>query len=458
MNERKLRCFVVFLGFVLFLNESTCKSEDSRPNVVLIMCDDLGFEGISIYGSESYETPNLDTLAKQGMYFSHAYSTPICTPSRVQIMTGKYNFRNYVKFGFLDPSQKTFANYLLDAGYQTGICGKWQLGGDLDRVRGFGFESHCLWHLDGRDSRYWNPRIARNGKLFTELEDSFGPDVMTDFACEFIEHERKQPFLLYYPMTLPHWPFVPTPDSKAGGTRRRSGEYDGRPGGEEYFPDMVNYLDKLVGRIVNTLRDTGQLENTLILFTCDNGCAINITSEYKGRQIKGGKASLPDNGTHVAMVAHWPKYIRQGINKTQLVDFTDILPTLCDLAEIPLPTTASDGFSLRPIFVDKGVSGREGVYCHYTRNGFPKPPTNDEKRQAAIDKQDQQIEQKLAGTFVRTARYKLYGDGRFYDVRKDVEEKQALADLTEKQNRVRLALQTVHEKMPSWQYFASPQN
>ena len=233
MNERKLRCFVVFLGFVLFLNESTCKSEDSRPNVVLIMCDDLGFEGISIYGSESYETPNLDTLAKQGMYFSHAYSTPICTPSRVQIMTGKYNFRNYVKFGFLDPSQKTFANYLLDAGYQTGICGKWQLGGDLDRVRGFGFESHCLWHLDGRDSRYWNPRISRNGKLLTDLEDSFGPDVMTDFACEFIEHERKQPFLLYYPMTLPHWPFVPTPDSKAGGTRRRSGEYDGRPGGEE---------------------------------------------------------------------------------------------------------------------------------------------------------------------------------------------------------------------------------
>jgi len=458
MNERRLRCFCVLLGFVVFLNGSVGKAEDDRPNIVLIMCDDLGFEGVSIYGSTTYETPNLDLLARQGMYFAHAYSTPICTPSRVQIMTGKYNFRNYVKFGLLAPSQKTFANYLRDAGYRTGICGKWQLGGDLDTIRGFGFDSHCLWHLDGRDSRYWNPRISQNGNLLTDLKDSFGPDVMTDFACEFIDQQRKQPFLLYYPMTLPHWPFVPTPDSEDGGSRTRSGEYDGRPGGEEYFPEMVHYLDKLVGRIVRTLRDSGQLDNTLILFTCDNGCAINITSEYKGRQIKGGKASLPDNGTHVALVAHWPRHIAQGINKTQLVDFTDILPTLCDIAEIPLDASASDGFSLLPVFVDKTTSGREWVYCHYIRNGFPKRLADEAKRQGAIDKQNQQIEQKLAGTFARTVRYKLYGDGRFYDIRNDVNEKELLASLTKKQEKIRLTLQRVHDQMPAWQYFANPRN
>ena len=458
MNQRRLPSFCVLIVFVLCLIGSVGKGDDSRPNIVLIMCDDMGFEGVSIYGSKSYETPNLDSLARRGMYFAHAYSTPICTPSRVQIMTGKYNFRNYVKFGMLDPSQKTFANYLRDAGYRTAICGKWQLGGDLETVRGFGFDSHCLWHLDGRDSRYWDPRISQNGKLRTNLNDSFGPDVMTTFACDFIDKEAGQPFLLYYPMTLPHWPFVPTPDSEDGGSRTRNGEYDGRPGGEEYFPDMVNYLDKLVGRIVRKLRDTGQLDNTLILFTCDNGCAINITSEYKGRQIKGGKASLPDNGTHVAMIAHWPEHISQGINKDQLVDFTDILPTLCDIAEVPLDNSASDGFSLRPVFVDKKESGRDWVYCHYIRNGFPKRPMDEDKRQVAIDKQNQQIEQKLAGTFARTARYKLYGDGRFYDVRKDWDEKKLLENPTKRQKQIRLTLQSVHEQMPAWQYFANPQN
>ena len=94
---------------------------------------------------------------------------------------------------------------------------------------------------------------------------------MTDFACDFIQQDRDNPFLLYFPMSLPHWPFVPTPDSDQGGSRDRSGKYDGRAGGEEYFPDMVNYLDKLTGRIVRALETSKQLENTLIIFTCDNG-------------------------------------------------------------------------------------------------------------------------------------------------------------------------------------------
>ena len=312
----------------------------TRPNVVLIMCDDMGYEGVSVYGSSTYDTPNLDGLAKSGLYFKHAYSTPICTPSRVQIMTGKYNFRNYVKFGLLDASQKTFANYLQEVGYETAICGKWQLGGDSSTVRKFGFSTHCLWHLDGRDSRYWNPRISRDGELLENLDKSFGPDVMTDFACDFIQQDRDNPFLLYFPMSLPHWPFVPTPDSDQGGSRDRSGKYDGRAGGEEYFPDMVNYLDKLTGRIVRALETSKQLENTLIIFTCDNGCAINITSEMKGRKIKGGKASLPDNGTHVAMIAHWPEGIpekRNGSFNRQHAYLPDFMATCIDLSGAAYP-------------------------------------------------------------------------------------------------------------------------
>ncbi len=429
---------------------------ETRPNVVLIMCDDMGYEGVSVYGSSTYDTPNLDSLAKSGLYFKHAYSTPICTPSRVQIMTGRYNFRNYVKFGLLDTSQKTFANYLQEVGYETAICGKWQLGGDSATVRKFGFSTHCLWHLDGRDSRYWNPRISRNGELLDNLEESFGPDVMTDFACEFIQQDRDNPFLLYFPMSLPHWPFVPTPDSDQGGSRDRSGKYDGRAGGEEYFPDMVNYLDKLTGRIVKALETSKQIDNTLIIFTCDNGCAINITSEMKGRKIKGGKASLPDNGTHVAMIAHWPAQFSKGVDKSTLVDFTDILPTLCDVAGVESEEVVTDGHSLLPLFNGTGSSGREWVYCHYIRNGFPRRPQDEMKQSEIRKKQDKLIEQKMAGSFARTARYKLYADGRFYDIQRDVEERQELTNVEGKQLEIRKELQSVHDRMPKWAYFAQP--
>lgn len=446
-------------GLCLVLLSVVARGNDERPNIVLIMCDDMGYEGVSIYGAETYSTPHLDQLARDGIYFQHAYSTPICTPSRVQIMTGKYNFRNYIKFGLLASGQKTFANYLADAGYATAVCGKWQLGGDMKTVRDFGFQSHCLWHLDGRDSRYWNPRISKNGELLTGLNNAFGPDVMTDFACEFIQAEREEPFLLYYPMTLPHWPFVPTPDSKSGGSRERSGKYDGRAGGEEYFPDMVQYLDKLVGRIVASLRDSEQLENTLLIFTCDNGCAVNIVSEMNGRTIKGGKAFLPDNGTHVAMVAHWPEsFFKVGNNKDQLVDFTDILPTLCDAGGIDVEDSLVDGYSLMPVFLQGCPSGRQWVYCHYIRNGFPQEPSNNQRRLAVIKKQDQLIANKAAGTFVRDTRYKLYGDGRFYDVRKDVNETRGLEELNAKQASIYEAFQKVHARMPQWQYFAPSDN
>ena len=125
-GARLLLCFALAGGLVRTPSTAAAKP----PNIILIMVDDLGYEGVSAYGSPTYKTPHLDKLAAGGMLFNHCYSTPICTPSRVQLMTGKYNFRNYRRFGFLDPSQVTFANVLRNAGYQTTIAGKWQLGGD----------------------------------------------------------------------------------------------------------------------------------------------------------------------------------------------------------------------------------------------------------------------------------------------------------------------------------------
>ena len=429
-----------------------------RPNIILIMVDDLGYEGVSSYGSTHYQTPNLDRLAAEGMLFNHCYSTPICTPSRVQLMTGQYNFRNYIKFGHLDTNQTTFGNILRDAGYQTSIAGKWQLGGDARTVKQFGFDKFCLWHIGGRDSRYWEPRIVQNGVLRSDVKDRFGPDVMCDFVVDTIKKRKKSPFFVYWPMCSPHWPFVPTPDSPAGGSRQRLGKYDGKQGGVEYFDDMVNYLDKLVGRVVETLDSEGIRDNTLILFTCDNGCATNIRSELKGRVIQGGKASLPDAGTHVALVANWPARIRKGQVVNDLVDFTDFLPTVTEAAGGKLPANAmTDGRSFLKLL--QGEAGlfqpREWIYCHYMRNGAKVKPAKPEKVAAELKKQRLAKAGKTMGRFARTQRYKLYEDGRFYDVLHDVKEKKPLVagNAGGEVEEIRKMLKGVHDSMPKWKAF-----
>lgn len=427
-----------------------------RPNIVLIMVDDLGYEGISAYGSPSYRTPHLDQLASQGVLFNHCYSTPICTPSRVQIMTGQYNFRNYIKFGHLARSQKTFANLLQQAGYQTAIAGKWQLGGDAGTVKEFGFDAYCLWHLNGRESRYWEPRIETNGVLRKDVADRFGPDVMCDFVVDVIEKRQQKPFFIYWPMCSPHWPFVPTPDSPVGGSRERSGQYDGKKGGTEYFDDMVNYLDKLVGRVVKTLDNEGIRDNTLILFTCDNGCATNIRSVMKGREIVGGKASLPDAGTHVSLVANWPSQIKAGRRVNELVDFTDFLPTLIEAAGTSVPADIkTDGQSFLPVLRGQSHKPRDWIFCHYIRNGVKMKPTNPKQVQSVLMKQKLAKEKKLMGRFARNQTYKLYEDGRFYDVSKDVLEQHPLPLKKDSSERakIRTMLQQVHDSMPAWKSF-----
>ena len=446
---------LTFLGAVL-LSYLTLSAADQRPNIVMIMCDDMGYEGVSAYGSPTYKTPQLDRLASGGMLFQHCYSTPICTPSRVQLMTGKYNFRNYTRFGKLANGQVTFGNILKQAGYKTAIAGKWQLGGGGDAVRAFGFDKYCLWNIEGRESRYWEPRILQNDTLREDVADRFGPDVACDFLVDFIRESHKDPFFVYYPMMLPHWPFVPTPDSKPGGSRQRLGMYDGQKGGVEYFPDMVAYVDKLVGRLDRTLEEVGVRENTLLLFTCDNGCATNIRSVMGSRQIKGGKASLPDNGTHVALVASWPGVIKPKQVSQALVDFTDFVPTLAAVGKTTVPAGfVTDGHSFVDVLRGESQGEREWVFCHYSRNGTPARPADKEKVAQALEKQAKAKQAKTMGRFARTERYKLYEDGRFYNIKNDVQEVRPIAPGkgSTAAEAARRQLQSIHDQMPPWQPF-----
>jgi arylsulfatase A len=403
--------FSIFIIITFFLNTGCAAQKESvqKPNIILIMADDVGTECFNLYGGQEYKTPNLDSLANSGKLFTHCYSQPLCTPSRVQIMTGRYNNRNYKGFGWLDPKEITFANVLKSNGYSTCIAGKWQLGGNAEKIQDFGFDRHCLWNMhkyakDDKDGmrdpegwlqRYDNPTLFQNGQWQRPGKDKFGPDECTKFICDFIE-KQNTPFLVYYPMILPHSPFVPTPSSKS---RTQSNKQN--------FIDMTEYIDKLVGKILHSLEKSGKRKDTIIIFTSDNGTHKSIGSKTIKGQVKGAKASMTDAGTHVPMVINWPEKISPSVCK-QITDFSDILPTLVDLAAAKLPKELHiDGVSLLPTLMDKKKNHRDTIFCYYWDYG-----RNPNKARA----------------FVRNHKYKLYDDNSLYDVENDRLEKSKLTD------------------------------
>ena len=365
----------------LLLGAFTAQAND-QPNIILIMADDMGYEALSSNGSESCKSPNLDKLAAKGVRFTNCFSNPICTPSRAKLMTGQYNVRNYVKFGWLDREQTTFAHQLKAAGYATAIAGKWQLGRDKDSPQHFGFEQSCLWqhtrsgrsNEDGKniDRRFVNPQLEFNGveKDFTNGE--YGPQVCTDFICDFIDKNKKKPFLVYYPMILTHCPFDPTPDSTDWDPKRLgSTTYKGdRNDPQRHFRDMVAYADKAVGQIVSQLGKSGVRDNTLIIFTGDNGTDTPIVTPWNGKKVLGGKGTMSDTGTRVPLIVNWPAGIRKaGRVVDDLVEFTDVFPTICEVTTAKLPENhPGDGASIVPVLRNQaGARKKDWVYIWYRK-------------------------------------------------------------------------------------------
>ena len=365
----------------LLLGAFTAQAND-QPNIILIMADDMGYEALSSNGSESCKSPNLDKLAAKGVRFTNCFSNPICTPSRVKLMTGQYNVRNYVKFGWLDREQTTFAHQLKAAGYATAIAGKWQLGRDKDSPQHFGFEQSCLWqhtrsgrsNEDGKniDRRFVNPQLEFNGveKDFTNGE--YGPQVCTDFICDFIDKNKKKPFLVYYPMILTHCPFDPTPDSTDWDPKRLgSTTYKGdRNDPQRHFRDMVAYADKAVGQIVSQLEKSGVRDNTLIIFTGDNGTDTPIVTPWNGKKVVGGKGTMSDTGTRVPLIVNWPAGIRKaGRAVDDLVEFTDVFPTICEVTNAKLPKNhPGDGASIVPVLRNQADARRKDwIYIWYRK-------------------------------------------------------------------------------------------
>lgn len=374
--------FFVVINCVL-MTQACAGDFPKKPNIVLIMADDMGYECLSVNGSDDYKTPRLDALAREGINYMQCFSNPLCTPSRVKIMTGLYNKRNYVKFGVLERSQVTFAHELKKRGYATAIAGKWQLDKDPYAAKHFGFDEWCLWQNTRRkekagtkfDSRYPNPNLEINGKEVDFRNGEYGPDVCADFICDFIEKNKNQPFLAYYPMILPHCPYDVTPDSKGwNSSSPGSKKYEGVGGPKvlkSNFADMVHYVDKIVGRIDDQLRRLGLRENTILIFTGDNGTGPPVSSKWKNRTIDAGKKYLKDSGIRVPLVISWPTVIKPRVEKNELVDFSDFFPTMLELADGDLPKSYSgDGESLVPSIKDTGNRKKDFVYIWYQGKSY----------------------------------------------------------------------------------------
>jgi arylsulfatase A len=427
--KRKIDFLLPFLIILLLILYPICIYSSTKvdnlesPNIVLIMADDVGCEILGCYGGTSYKTPNIDNLAETGIRFTHCYSTPLCSPSRVTIMTGRYTFRTTEKWGFIPPSENTFGHILKSAGYATALAGKWQmclLNTDPMHVMKMGFDENCCfgWH---EGSRYYQPHIWQNGKILNDVADRFGPDVYCEFLIDFITKNKDRPFLAYYPMAVAH---EITNDLETPPPTGPDGRY-------QSYQELIEYMDILVGRIIKALERLELRDNTLILFTTDNGTPREFITRFENgnyikepiiskkgdESVRGGKGRLTDAGTHVPLIANWSGVSPAGKVCDDLIDFSDFMPTLAELARAQIPQNITiDGTSFAAQLQGKTARPREWIYTQWEGKSW-----------------------------IRTKRWKLYSSGLLYDMTNDPSESFAIkpSDDTEESAQIREKLQTV---------------
>jgi arylsulfatase A-like enzyme len=343
---------------ILLLAVSTlCGAQ--KPNIIFILVDDLGKKWVSCYGAEDIKTPHIDKLAKDGMLFHNVYSMPQCTPSRVTLLTGQYpqrhgwvNHWDVPRWGaraHFDPSMyPSLGKVMKSAGYSTCVAGKWQIDDFRIEPRSLaeaGFDQWCMWtggeggNLKQSSKRYWDPYIFQGDKSQTHI-DKFGPDLYAQFIFDFITNKKDESFFIYWPMALTHGPLVHTPLNP-----------DARSKMDKHIA-MVRYTDHLVKQLRDHLEKHKLSENTLVIFTTDNGTSGSISGRRNGTLVRGGKTKLTENGISAPFIACWPAKIKPDQSTQALVDFSDILPTFAEMAGIKVDAKGIDGISFLSALTD----------------------------------------------------------------------------------------------------------
>jgi len=389
----------LFLGCVIFVVWLPCSDGFSanvarRPNIVFFMADDLGWGELGCYGQQKINTPRIDRLAAQGMRFTQAYSgSHVCAPSRSVLMTGLHSGHTPVRANgagkHLYADDVTVAEVLKSAGYATGIFGKWGLGNETTPGRPTlqGFDTF-MGQLEQVHAHFYYPYwIWRNNKPFLMPENEgrrrqrYVHDEMFAGVLDFVREHRGEPFFLYVPCILPHVELVVPEESEVPyrGKFPKMAIPDPRPGylgskdGYTTFAGMVSRMDRDVGRLLDLIAKLGLDDDTLFIFTSDNGGQggnwKGMTDFFTGNgPLRGYKGSFHEGGIRVPMIARWPGHTAAGTTSDLQLCFQDVLPTVAAVAGV-VPPENIDGISFLPTLTGKGKQQHhEFLYWEYPRN------------------------------------------------------------------------------------------
>lgn len=425
-----------FAGFLAF----GCSTNDIKlkPNIIYILADDLGYGDLGCYGQQHIETPNIDKLAQSGMIFTDHYAgAPVCAPSRCVLFTGKHSGHaqirgndewgdrgdvwNYIAMlkdstlegqRPLEEGTKTIANLLKSDGYKTGMTGKWGMGAphtnSIPTKMGFDFfmgincqrMAHTFYpvNLYENDHRFYigNDTVAPHTKLDPGADpydissyakynlQHYSCDVMFDGMTNFISENKDAAFYFYWASPIPHAP-LQAPKRWVDYYVKKFGDEKPYLGEKSYFPQryphaayaaMVSYLDENVGKLVQQLKDLGIYENTIVIFSSDNGPTYNGGTDspwfdsarpFKSEQGRG-KGFVYEGGIRVPMIVSWPGHIKPDSKSNLISGFQDVMPTLCDIAGIQ-PPVDTDGISFLPELLGKEQKKHDYLYWEFPETG-----------------------------------------------------------------------------------------
>ncbi len=410
---------LLFLPLFLFSALLFAQKPSSKPNVIYIFADDLGYGELGCYGQKKIKTPNLDRLAAGGLRFTHHYSSaPVCAPSRCGLMTGRHTGHTYIRGnyelgGFEDDKEGgqmplnegafTLGHLFQQAGYKTGAVGKWGMGmanttgnpnqqgfdffyGLLCQKQSHNFYPTHLWKngekvpLNNSFIRVHKPMAEgdENYEYYTGKE--YAIDKMTEQASAFITENKNKPFFLYLPYTLPHLSL----QAPAEAVKEYIGQFEDKPYRGQYgyastryqyatYAAMISYLDKQVGIIWDLLKKSGLEENTIIMFSSDNGAtfdkAVDTRFFESNGNLRGVKRDVYEGGIRMPMIAYWKNKIKVGQTTDHVSAQYDVLATCAELVGIK-PTTATDGISFLPTLLNKGTQKKHDfLYFEFPENG-----------------------------------------------------------------------------------------
>lgn len=384
LYKRNCLFLLVFLGFWVF---SFSASAQKQPNIIVIMADDLGYGDLGCYGQEVIKTPNIDALASGGMKFTNFYAgCTVCSPSRESLLTGMHTGHTYIRGNYLTDEQGdltmpgnkiTIAEIVKKVGYRTGLIGKWGLGGEGHGPETQGFD-YSYGYLDQiKAHNYYPPYLYENGKRVI-LENNadgregvYSHNLFVEKTMDFLNNSRSdQPFFLYLPYTLPHGGYTLPPDTP----------YAEKDWQKEFkvYATMISLLDRDIGRIVQLLNEKEIDDNTVILFTSDNGPNLNFANFFNSNgPFRAGKRALYDGGIREPLIAYWPGKIKPGQVSHHITAAWDLLPTLCQITGVQPPSQV-DGISFLPELMGQDQTGHEFLYLeYYEYNWNWKKPENE---------------------------------------------------------------------------------